>query len=126
MKTKEVIRQLQLADPSGEEEVCVGNRDIHYFHKLPAYLDGQLQVLKRDENCKYYNIVGAEYVADGMKIDICTLSIEDAILNDSEIPVYFDRCENVMNCDREKAQVEMWRQEVRDIIQGMKEEDNEN
>lgn len=79
MKTKEVIRQLMEADPSGEEEVCVGNVDIHYIESLPAYYDGSLQVLTRDPTSKYYNITGGKYRRSGMKVVIKTLSITDAI-----------------------------------------------
>jgi hypothetical protein len=79
MKTKEVIRQLMEADPSGEEEVCVGNVDIHFIHAEPAYYDGALQVLTRNPDCKYYNITGGKYRRTGMKVVIKTLSITDAI-----------------------------------------------
>lgn len=82
MKTKELIRLLQEADPSGEEEVCVGNVDIHFVEKLPAYYDGALQVLERDESkSPYYNIVGGKYVRSGHKVKIHTLSISDALYN---------------------------------------------
>jgi hypothetical protein len=33
MKTKEVIRQLQKQDPSGELEVCVNNEDIFFIEE---------------------------------------------------------------------------------------------
>lgn len=50
MKTKELIRQLQEADPTGEIECCVGNCDIDNVTVLPAYYDGNLQVITvRDE-----------------------------------------------------------------------------
>ncbi len=82
MKTKELIRLLQEADPTGEEEACVGNVDIHFVEALPAYYDGALQVLKRDESkSPYYNIVGGKYVRSGTKVVIHTLSITDALHN---------------------------------------------
>lgn len=84
MKTKEVIRQLMEADPSGEEEVCVGNVDIHFIESAPAYYDGALQVLTRDPNNKYYNVTGGKYRRSGTKINIHTLSITDAISNNYE------------------------------------------
>ena len=115
MKTKELIRQLQEADPTGEEEVCVGNTDIHFVEVLPAYYDGRLQVLKRDETCNYYNIIGAEFVAEGKKIAIHPLSIKDAIFNDPNLPVSFERCDSCMNCEYLKEWVEDWRKETRKI-----------
>lgn len=86
MKTKELIRQLQKEDPSGEEEVCVGNRDIHFVERLPAFYDGPLQVLiwKDDE------IVGAKITQEGYKIRIHTKDIESLIDDKPDIPVEFD------------------------------------
>ena len=81
MKTKELIRQLQEADPSGEEEVCVDNVDIHFIETLPAYYDGKSQVLIRDRDCQYYNITGAKYRRNGLKVQIHSLSIVDALSN---------------------------------------------
>lgn len=82
MKTKELIRLLNEEDPTGEEEVCVGNTDIHFVECLGAYYDGPSQVLERDESkSPYYNIVGAKYKSQGKKIQIHTLSIKDAISN---------------------------------------------
>lgn len=68
-------------DPSGEEEVCVGNCDIHFVESMPAYYDGALQVLERDPECKHYNIIGAKYKRSGRKIQIHVMSITDAISN---------------------------------------------
>ena len=87
MKTKVLIDLLQKADPSGEEEVCVGNVDIHFVHADAAYWDGPLQVLERNEESEYYNIIGAKYKRSGTKINIATLSITDAICNDTKLPV---------------------------------------
>ena len=48
MKVKDLIKQLQELDPTGEIEVCVGNSDIIDISLFPAYYDGYLQVLKKD------------------------------------------------------------------------------
>lgn len=84
MKTKKLIELLNEADPTGEEDVCVGNVDIHFIETLPAYYDGSAQVLIRDENSRYYNIIGAKYKRSGHKVQIHTLSITDAISNESK------------------------------------------
>lgn len=81
MKTKKLIELLQQEDPSGEIEVCVGNVDIFFVERLPAYYDGSLQVLERDESLNGYNIIGGKYVRSGHKVVINTLSITDAISN---------------------------------------------
>lgn len=96
MKTKEVIKLLQEADPTGEEEVCVNNVDIFFIEKLLAYYDGSSQVLIRNNN----RIIGAKYKRSGWKIQIVTHSISsvvetdpDAFIDYSELPT--DRQEKV-------------------------------
>lgn len=87
MKTRDLIKALQEEDPSGEIECCVGNEDIHFIEEVPAFYDGPLQVLIRDPNNKFYNIIGAKLVSSGKKIQIHYLSLEDAILGNLEIPI---------------------------------------
>lgn len=91
MKTKELIRLLQQEDPSGEIECCVGNLDIHFISREPAYYDGALQVLTRDETeTKYYNIIGGKYLRTGEKIQFHTMSISD-ILDDPKATVDYSQ-----------------------------------
>ncbi len=90
MKTHELIAQLQEADPSGQEEVSVGNVDIHFVSREPAYWDGCVQVLKRAKQDDGYNIIGAEIRSEGEKIKINILSIKSALWNDPKMPVTFD------------------------------------
>lgn len=111
MKTKDLIAALQAADPSGELEVAVGNTDIHFVDKEPAYYDGCLQVLKRDpKKIDCYNIVGGEFRSNGNKIVIHTLSIKTALWDNSDLPVTFDA-----DYAREHyaPKVDGWRQEVK-------------
>lgn len=111
MKTKELIRQLQEIDPTGEIECCVDNADIFFLERIPAYYDGCLEVLQRDEACKYYNIIGAEIRSGGDKVKIRTLSIEDALWNDPDLPIKFSEYS-----ERHSAKwVEKVRQEVREF-----------
>ena len=90
MKTAEVIRLLQEADPTGETECCVENADIFFVDVQPAYYDGYLQVLKRDPTSKCYNVVGAKYTAKGQKVVIKVLTISDAIFEQEDLPVEFE------------------------------------
>ncbi len=83
MKTKELIRQLQNADPSGEEEVSVGNIDIHFVEALPAYYDGHQEVIIKNDGM----IKGAKFKNTGKKVMIRTISIEDLINDRLDIPV---------------------------------------
>ena len=90
MKTKDLIAQLQAADPTGELECCIGNSDVWYVYREIAYWDGCLQVLKRNPDTKYYNVIGGEYRSNGEKVVIRELSLFDAILNDSEVPITYE------------------------------------
>lgn len=92
MKTAELIRQLQEADPSGELEVTVGKQDIFFLQVMPGYYDGCHQVLKRDPELegKCYNIIGADIRSGGQHVCIETHSIRDAMADNPDFPVTFD------------------------------------
>lgn len=114
MKSREVIRLLQKIDPSGETEVCVGNRDIWHIYREDAYWDGRLQVLKRNETEKvFFNIAGAKITGKGEKILIRTLSIEELLFDSPDAPVEFEDAS-----DHDKADVEEWRKEGRESEDG--------
>jgi hypothetical protein len=92
MKSKKLIELLQSLDPTGEVEVSVNNADILYVESLPAYYDGSLQVLIRDESKKpYYDIVGAKYVRTGGKIVIHPMSITDLLWDDPDASVDYSQ-----------------------------------
>lgn len=115
MKTKELIRLLQEEDPTGEVEVCVNNVDIYTLHTEPAYWDGSLQVLTRDESKKpYYNITGAKYVRTGKKIVLNPLSIRDVLWNDSDAVIDYSEVGNADTVFRYKEQDDKTRQAARD------------
>lgn len=84
MKSKELIRILQKQDPSGETEVCIGNADVDCIVAMPAYWDGCLQVLQRDEEG---NIIGAKYKTQGEKIQIYPYPISEAINGHRQLTV---------------------------------------
>ena len=111
MKTKEVIRLLQECDPTGEEEVLVGNHDILDINREPAYYDGCAQIMVRDMSKSCYNIVGAKWIGHGAKISIQSIGIREAIHNNPDLPVEIE-------IDRERylGSVNKWRQETREII----------
>jgi hypothetical protein len=88
MKTKDLIAELQEADPSGEIEVCVGNVDIFSVATEPAYWDGRLQVLKRDPAKKpYFDVIGGKYVTSGQKVVIETMSITDVLWDNPDAEI---------------------------------------
>ena len=84
MKSSKLIELIRDADPTGEVEVCIGNADIFNVERLPAYYDGNLQVLVRDESLEYYNVKGAKYYSSGDKVQINTLCVSDALFEDPE------------------------------------------
>ena len=87
MKTKELIRQLQEADPSGECDCCVDNADILFVQKEEAYWDGRLQVLQRDGKG---HVVGIKITSNGDKVSINICPLDEAIFNYPDLPVDFD------------------------------------
>ena len=40
MKTADLIRRLQEADPTGELECVAGGEDVYFVQRLPMYYDG--------------------------------------------------------------------------------------
>ena len=112
MKTRDLIKQLQETDPSGELEVTVGKTDIHFAETIPGYHDGCYQVLKRDPNIEGYNIVGAEIRSNDQHVCIHTLSICNALLDDPKLPVEFADDYAREHCEHE---IETWRKEMQEI-----------
>lgn len=96
MKTKELIRQLQEADPSGELDCCMETTtDIDFVERLPAFYDGIQEILVRDPNKdrEDYNIVGGIFTGEGVKVCIRSYSIEDALWDyDGKFPIEYIKC----------------------------------
>jgi hypothetical protein len=120
MKTKKLIELLNEADPTGEIECCVDNHDIYIVERLPAYWDGRLQVLIRDETSPWYNVTGAKITSRGDKIKLRTLSIDEAIWNDPELPVDLSECTD--HGRLYAAAVDEYRQVARRGIEEVKEQ----
>jgi hypothetical protein len=87
MKTRDLIAFLQKEDPDGDAECCVGNQDILFVEKQPAYYDGRLEVLERDANGY---IKAGRVESNGFKVKIHTAGIEDIIYDNPELPVYIN------------------------------------
>lgn len=115
MKTALLIQLLQAADPSGTHEACVNNEDIFVVGQEFACWDGAHEVLIRDESRNGYNVIGAEIRCSGPhKVQIRTLSIESALMEDPELPV---ECP-----ESHAARVEGWRREAREVEREIAEE----
>jgi len=78
MKTKELIKQLQECDPTGEVEVVCDGGDIFTVINLPAYYDGSLKVLIRDDTLKpYYDVIGMREIREGRKVILQGMDLQD-------------------------------------------------
>lgn len=111
MKSKDVISLLLELDPTGEIEVCVGNIDIFDISLEPAYYDGCYQRLIRDPENEYYNIIGGEYISEGMKICIDGMALKNAIWNNPELPIKF--LDKGMDMSDYKESVKVYREHAR-------------
>lgn len=89
MTTAELIALLQAADPAGTTPVCVGNEDVYFVDRLPAYYDGQLQQLVHDpaKVGKEWSIIGARVTSKGEKVKIVTMGVRDLLSEHPDIPV---------------------------------------
>ena len=118
MKTKNLIKLLQEVDPSGEMDCVVNNIDIFTAYGVVSYWDGSKQLLVRDESKKpYYDVVGAEYRSDGWKVQIETMSIKNAMLDNPDLPV---KVVDEFVHKQMQERVDKWRQEIKDIKKRVK------
>ena len=91
MKSSKLIAELQRLDPEGEVEVCVGNEDIHFPSREPAYYDGPLQVYQRDMSQNgYFNIRGVKRTYSGDKIQMHSYSIADLFADQPDMPITYE------------------------------------
>lgn len=109
MKTKELVRLLQQADPTGEVDCCVNGIDVFSVRRLPAFQDGPKEVLHREPDRKpHFDVVGGTISRRGEKVLIKTLSLKSALINDPDLHI------EVVDCDeRTEIQVQQWRDEAR-------------
>lgn len=109
MKTKELIRLLNIEDPSGDMEVCVENIDIFYIETLPSYYDGPQEILIRDSKLEpYYDITGGIINYKGKKIVIKTLSLESVVFEDPTAPI---EIKGIGDKSRIRKKINKWKEE---------------
>lgn len=113
MKVAELIRRLIELDPTQDEEVLVGNHDILFVQRLPGHHDGDGQVLVRDDSRKdSYNVVGAKFIRHGTKLDIVTHGIEDALIDQPDMPVETETEQQARRVKAWRASVKSWDDEA--------------
>lgn len=83
MKTKDLIKALQAADPEGETECVVGNHSVVYVYTDPAYWDGCMQIVTLGDRPK------GKVTSRGEKVVIRTMGLDDLILDypDAEVEI---------------------------------------
>lgn len=115
MKTAELIRRLQEADPSGEAECVVGGQDIYFVSAEPGYYDGEYQVLVHDpaKRDRAWSIVGAIVTRRGTKVRLHVMGIRDCLLDMPDMPVTLDL--QGQRREEYQATIEMWRAEMKQI-----------
>jgi len=112
VKTKELIDLLQKCDPSGELEVTVGNTPIYTAETLPAYYDGNLQMLIQDHSLTGYNIVGYKVTGKGYKVSLKEMSLEQIFMDNPTAPVDLSELEGHSKKHWEKLVIEKRQQAV--------------
>lgn len=115
MKTKELIKRLQEADPDGEIEVNINGEDPYLVETLPGYYDGSYQTLIHAEHRKpYYTPIGVTIRRRGKKVIIKTLSIEDILFDNPDCLIQYDSEETR---ERHEKCMENKRQEIKQEIE---------
>jgi hypothetical protein len=117
MKTRELIKQLQEADPTGEIEVCVGNRAIWSVWNNEAYWDGHLHILERKDPTDVWKPTGYRITNKGRKVQITVLDLPDIFLDYPDLPVEVESGAQYI-----KDYVEKERAEIRQILKDTEEE----
>jgi hypothetical protein len=82
MKTSQLIKLLQEADPNDECIVCINNHPVNDVARMAYYYDGRLEHIERDEN---NNPIKVGYNLGGQKIKILYDTIEDALMDNPNV-----------------------------------------
>ena len=88
MKVRELIRQLQEADPTGEIEVVGWAGDIYFVERKHNYYDGypNLLIHNEEERGKSYSIIGMNigHPNGEDKIVLHEMDLDEVLLNDPD------------------------------------------
>lgn len=107
MKTKDLIRLLQEADPTGEEHCCIDNADISGVCAMSAYYDGCLQVVERVEGEADGRPLSATRVHSGVKINISPMPISELLLDCPRLRItyndYTEKYRSRDDADRQRS-----------------------
>lgn len=126
MKTRDLIRRLQEADPSGELECGVDGTDIYFVSCEEGYWDGPYEVLIRDPELdgKAYSILGVKSTTKGNKVRLHTMSLHDVLLNDPSARVEVEyEYSDPSRAQRFLERAEETRRRIHEMNNGLERED---
>jgi len=119
MKTSDLIRRLQEADPTGEAECVVGGDDIYFVENLPMYYDGLPTLLVHDpeKRNREWSVVGLRVPPSGeYKVRITTLGADDVFLEQPDTPVEYGSDDGYTR-QHKKAWLEKARAEAKAVME---------
>lgn len=90
MTTAQLIEQLKRADPEGNLVVNIDGALPFCVQTLPAYYDGDLFDLERDEELNCYNVKGAIFRRSGLKVEILTMDLRSVLIEQIDLPVKYE------------------------------------
>jgi hypothetical protein len=126
MRTSELIKQLQKADPKDECTVCVSNSPVNGVDRQPWYYDGRLEYIERDKVTNKPIKIG--YKGGSDKIVIHCDSIEGALYDYPEAQLelsgitYKNQVDErhltyLKKCQKDGREFQKWREEYREARQ---------
>jgi hypothetical protein len=87
MKTSELIRRLQEADPTGELECVVdATADVLFVEPAPYYYDGTPWIAVRDQHVYGYNVTGLRLLSEP-KLILRTFDPVLALVDDPNLKI---------------------------------------
>jgi len=118
MKTSDLIRRLQEADPTGELECVAGGEDVYFVQRLPMYYDGLPILLVHDpaKRDREWSIVGLKVPDSGEKVCINTLGVSEVFLDQPDTPVEY---EGDPNRQRTQDRIEKARAEAKALQENL-------
>lgn len=118
MKTSELIAQLKRADPEGNLVVNIEGALPFFVQTLPAYYDGDLFDLERDEELNCYNVKGAIFRRTGLKVEIATIDLRSALVENRDLPVKYEGFTEEARARKEQRINEL-REEITKDLRGL-------
>lgn len=109
MKTKDLIAKLQEADPSGELHCCIDNGDIEEVNVEPAYWDGALNIVERDEAGRY---TCAYRQRSGSKVVLSPIYVNDIAGEQPGVRIKYLTEEDRARYEKDDLESTRWRREI--------------